>query len=79
MIGVLGFSQQKSTGDVVFLAKLSANLTLDNSNATATLTIKGPSDRWFAITFGSFGDPGAMDAGNDLVYWNGKLGMMVTN
>jgi hypothetical protein len=36
-----------------------------------TLTINGPSDRWFAVTFGSFGNPGAMNAGNDLVYYNG--------
>ncbi|MCI4442972.1 MAG: T9SS type A sorting domain-containing protein [Lentimicrobium sp.] len=71
IFSVLGFSQQKSTGDVFFLTKLSANLTLDNSNSTATLVIKGPSDRWFAITFGNFGDPGAMDAGNDVVYFNG--------
>ena len=71
MICGLGFSQQKSTGDVFLLAKLSANLTLNNSTSTATLVIKGPSDRWFAITFGSFGNPGAMDSGNDIVYWNG--------
>lgn len=71
ILSVLGIAQQKSTGDVLFLAKLSANLMLDNSNSTATLTIQGPSDRWFAITFGSFGNPGAMEAGNDLVYWNG--------
>ncbi|WP_395049179.1 T9SS type A sorting domain-containing protein [Flavobacterium sp.] len=71
IFSLMGFSQQKSTGDVFFLAKLTANLTLDNSNSTATLVIKGPSDRWFAITFGSFADPGAMDAGNDIVYFNG--------
>lgn len=71
MVSVFAFSQQKSTGNVAFLANLSANLTLDNSNSTATLTINGPSDRWFAITFGAFGNPGAMDEGNDIVYFNG--------
>jgi hypothetical protein len=71
MVSIIAFSQQKSTGNVVFLANLSANLTLDNSNSTATLIINGPSDRWFAITFGTFGNPGAMDEGNDIVYFNG--------
>lgn len=79
IFSVMGFSQQKSTGDVFFLTKLSANLTLDNSNSTATLTINGPSDRWFAITFGNFGDPGAMDAGNDVVYFNGTTLMDATH
>ena len=71
MLSMMGFSQQKSTGDVAFLTGLSANLTLNNANSIATLIINGPSDRWFAITFGSFGDPGAMNSGNDLVYYNG--------
>ena len=71
MLSVLGFSQQKSTGNITILANLSANLMLDNSNSTATLTINGLSDRWFAISFGSFGNPGAMNAGNDIVYFNG--------
>ncbi|TDD97344.1 T9SS type A sorting domain-containing protein [Flavobacterium cellulosilyticum] len=70
-MSTIGFSQQKTTGDVVFLANLSAKLTLNNSNSTATLTIKGPSDRWFAITIGVFANGGAMDAGNDVVYFNG--------
>lgn len=71
VMGTIGFSQQKTTGTVFLLTKLSVNLTLNNSTSTATLTIKGPSDRWFAITFGNFGDPGAMDSGNDVVYYNG--------
>lgn len=69
VMGTVGFSQQKETGTVSLLTNLSVNLTLNNSNTTATLTIKGPSDRWFAITFGNFG--GAMDQGNDVVYYNG--------
>lgn len=66
-----GFAQQKSTGVVNFFSGLSASLLLDNSNTTATLTINGPSDRWFAVTIGSFSAPGAMAAGNDVVYYNG--------
>lgn len=70
VMGVTGFSQQKTTSTVDLLTNLSVNLVLNNSNSTATMTIKGPSDRWFAITFGNFG--GAMDSGNDLVYYNGS-------
>lgn len=70
VMGTIGFSQQKSTGTVSLLTNLSVNLALNNSNTTATLTIKGPSDRWFAITFGNFS--GAMDVGNDMVYYNGS-------
>lgn len=72
VIGTIGFSQQKTTSTVDLLSNLSASLTLNNSNTTATLTINGPSDRWFAIAFGNFGDPGAMNSGNDLVYYNGS-------
>ena len=71
MLSAVVFSQQKTTATVDFLSNLSARLLLDNSNSTATLTINGPSDRWFAITFGVFGAPGAMNAGNDMVYYNG--------
>jgi hypothetical protein len=71
LISFLGFAQQKSTGTVTFFTGLSANLLLDNSLSKATLTITGPSDRWFAVTIGSFAAPGAMTSGNDIVYYNG--------
>lgn len=66
-----GFSQQKSTGTVTFFTGLSANLLLDDATSIATLTIIGPSDRWFAVTIGSFSAPGAMSSGNDIVYYDG--------
>jgi hypothetical protein len=66
-----GFAQLKTTGAVEFLPLLSGEVSLDNSTSTATITLNGPSDRWFALTFGSFGKPGAMNAGNDVVYYNG--------
>ncbi len=65
------FAQQKSTGPQSFFPGLSANLLLNNTTSTVTLTINGPSDRWFAVTMGSFGMPGAMASGNDVVYYNG--------
>ncbi|SHG72447.1 Por secretion system C-terminal sorting domain-containing protein [Flavobacterium fluvii] len=70
VMGTIGFSQQKETETVDLLTNFSVKLKLDNSSSTATMTIKGPSDRWFAITFGSFS--GAMTSGNDLVYYNGS-------
>jgi hypothetical protein len=73
MLCLMSYSQQKSTSVVPFIPGLSAELKLDNSTSLVTLTINGPSDRWFAVTFGSFGNPGAMNAGNDLVYYNGTL------
>ncbi|HEU4497014.1 MAG TPA: T9SS type A sorting domain-containing protein [Flavobacterium sp.] len=62
-------AQQKSTGNITIFTGLSANLVLDNSNTTATLTINGPADRWFAIAFGFTGS--AMGSGTDVVYYNG--------
>ena len=68
-----GFAQQKSTGVVQLLNNTTANLLLNNSTSTATLTLSGPSNRWFALQFGSFGEGNGMMAGADLVYWNGSI------
>lgn len=62
-------AQQKSTGVVTLGTDMTAELTLDNGTSLATLTMSGPNDRWFALQFGSF--TGGMQAGTDVVYWNG--------
>lgn len=62
-------AQQKSTGVMTLGADMTASLTLDNGTSLATVTLSGPNDRWFALQFGSF--TGGMEAGSDLVYWNG--------
>jgi hypothetical protein len=49
---------------------MTVNLTLNNTTSKAVLTLTGPSDRWFALQFGSFGAGGGMAAGEDLVYAN---------
>lgn len=67
--GFLGFSQQKSTGDITLVTGVTVNLTLDNGTSTATLVLSGPNDRWFAFKFGDFTHP--MNAGVDGVYYNG--------
>ncbi len=67
-ISVLTFGQQKSTGLLDLSTNVKAEILLDNGTSTATLTLTGPNDRWFALQFGSFS--GGMEAGSDVVYWN---------
>jgi len=67
--GFLVNAQQKSTGDILLTSNIVANLLLDNGTTTATLTLSGPNDRWFALEFGTFSS--GMVSGTDLVYWNG--------
>lgn len=67
-MSVFTFSQQKSTGLLDLSTNIKAEIVLDNGTSTATLTLTGPNDRWFALQFGSFS--GGMEAGADVVYWN---------
>lgn len=65
-------AQTKSTGVVTLpVSGMTAKLDLNNSNSTATLTLSGPSDRWFALQFGEFVSGDGMSAGEDVVYYNG--------
>lgn len=70
-VAALVNAQQKSTGVINLTTNMTANLTLDQGTSTATLVLSGPNDRWFALQFGSFS--GGMEAGADLVYWNGSI------
>lgn len=70
MLGTLGFAQSKSTGVVALTTNMTANLTLNNTTSKATLVLTGPSDRWFALQFGSFATGDGMSSGQDLVYAN---------
>lgn len=69
-VSVASFAQQKSTGNVSLSTNMTANLTLNTTTSKATLTLTGPSDRWFALQLGSFGTGGGMSSGEDLVYAN---------
>lgn len=64
-------AQSKTTGVVNLLAGMTAKLDLNNTTSTATLTFTGPSDRWYALQFGSFVQGDGMEAGKDVVYYNG--------
>lgn len=68
--GLVGFSQQKSTGTITLNSLMSVNINLNNTTSMVTLTLTGPNDRWFALQFGSFANGGGMQAGTDVVYWN---------
>ncbi len=70
-VSITAFAQQKSTGNVTLSTNMTANLTLNNTTSKATLTLTGPSDRWFALQFGAFGSGGGMSSGEDFVYANG--------
>ena len=70
IISSASFAQQKSTGNVALTTNMTVNLTLNNTTSKATLTLTGPSDRWFALQFGSFAVGDGMAAGEDLVYAN---------
>jgi hypothetical protein len=69
LVGFLGISQQKTTGDVPLSPNngITANFTLDNTTSKVTLVLKGPSDRWFGLGIGvSAGF--SMSAGDAVVY-----------
>jgi hypothetical protein len=67
------FAQQKSTGVVALGSNMTANLTLNSVTFTATLTLSGPNNRFFALQFGSFPSGGGMNSGIDVVYYNGTI------
>ena len=69
LLPIFGFSQSKVT-DPITVAGLSASIILNNDTQRATMTIIGPSDRWLACQFGQFS--GGMEAGSDIVYFNGN-------
>ena len=47
------FAQSFSTGTQTLSSGLTANLNIDNDTGTTTLTLAGPSDKWFGIGFGN--------------------------
>jgi hypothetical protein len=71
-VSALGASAQtKSTGVVTLNSSYTVRLDLNSTTSTATLTLAGPSDRWFALQFGSFANGAGMEDGTDVVYYNG--------
>jgi len=71
LAGLGANAQAKSTGSVSLMTGMTATLLLNNDTSVATLTLTGPSDRWFALQFGTFADGEGMEQGQDMVYFNG--------
>ena len=66
LLSFSGFSQSKSSS-IVLTSGLTAQFTLNSNTNIATLVVKGPSDRWFAIGLGVQNGFG-MSEGDVLVY-----------
>jgi len=47
------FAQSFSTGTQTLLSGLTTSINIDNDTGTTTLTLAGPSDKWFGIGFGN--------------------------
>ncbi len=54
---------QKTSGEVALGSLMSAKIDLDPTNSRVTLTLKGPSDRWFAFGLNAL----SMNSGTDCV------------
>lgn len=54
---------QKTSGEVTLGGLMSAKLDLDSNSSRVTLTLKGPSDRWFAFGLNAL----SMNSGTDCV------------
>lgn len=73
LLGAAGMQAQSKATAVVTLGTggMTAKMDLNGATSTATLTLTGPSDRWFALQIGNFANGGGMQEGTDVVYWNG--------
>ena len=47
------FAQSFSTGTQTLSSGLTTSINIDNDTGTTTLTLAGPSDKWFGIGFGN--------------------------
>ena len=72
LLGTVGLhAQSKATASVTLVTGMTAKIELNSTTDIATLTFSGPSDRWFALQIGSFNNGAGMEAGTDVVYYNG--------
>ena len=61
------FAQSFSTGTQTLSSGLTANINIDNDTGTTTLTLAGPSNKWFGIGFGN-----SNMYGTDILMTNGS-------
>ncbi len=76
--GIAANGQVKSTGNFDLISGMSAEVKMDNDNSLVTITLSGPADRWFALSFknefpfnAQIGEKSGMAEGNDLIYYDG--------
>jgi hypothetical protein len=70
----VSFAQTKTSGLVTLGGSVKVKIDKNSTNSTITMTLVGPSDRWFAIGL----DASSMTAGTDCIYYtttffDGKL------
>ncbi len=70
LFSLVGFAQSKSTGVISIVGTVSVELVLNNTTQIATITMTGPSDRWFAVKLGNFTN--GMSVAPDVYYFNGS-------
>lgn len=66
----VSMAQTKSTGEVFLNSSMTIQADMNSATSTVTLTLVGPSDKWFAIGFNAFG---AMANGTDCLYYSTSL------
>ena len=66
----VSMAQTKSTGVVTLNSLMTLKIDKNFSTSTVTVTLTGPSNRWFGVGFNAFG---AMSNGTDCVYFTSSL------
>lgn len=65
----VSMAQTKSTGEVFLNSSMTIQADMNSSTSTVTLTLVGPSDKWFAIGFNAT----SMSNGTDCLYYSTSL------
>ena len=65
----VSMAQTKSTGEVFLNSSMSIQADMNSATSTVTLTLVGPSDKWFAIGFNAT----SMSNGTDCLYYSTSL------
>ena len=70
LIGLnVSMAQTKSTGEVFLNSSMTIQADMNSATSTVTLTLVGPSDKWFAIGFNAT----SMSNGTDCLYYSTSL------
>ena len=65
----VSMAQTKSTGEVFLNSSMTLKIDMNSATSTVTLTLVGPSDKWFAIGFNAT----SMSNGTDCLYYSTSL------